>query len=106
MAPGLDAFLALLRGRIDDGTVWNPTMAVMSAWMDRLAQVAVVQDGGATTLTNKGAEPIDGVTIRALHGSCVTAGDPVSSRDDGGEHWFVFTLAPGASVTIAAPRSP
>ncbi len=106
VAPGLDAFLALLRGRIDDGSVWNPTMAVMSAWMDRLAQVAVVQDSGATTMTNKGAEPIEGVSIRALHGSCVTAGDPVSSRDDGGEHWFVFTLAPGASVTIAAPRSP
>lgn len=105
VAPGLDAFLALLRQRIDDGAVWNPTMAGLSGWMEQLSQVETTRTGDALTLTNRGPEPIKGVTFRTLDDACVTAGEAVSTRREGGEQWFVFDLAPGAGATITASRS-
>lgn len=105
IAPDLDAFLALLEGRIAEGTIWNPTMAAMSAWTDRLAQIEIASANGQTTLTNRGHDPVNGVTVRTLDDACLTAGEAVSTRREGGEQWFVFNLAPGAGVTIDAARS-
>lgn len=101
-------FLEHLATLIRAGSVWNPTIREMSAWYLVLGEIDVVQDQPArhaVTVTNRSAEPINGVTLRSRRKLASTSTTLRRHLRVGDEHWYVLDLPAESSVCLGRPTA-